>query len=58
MKRDRPGLEFRHPELVGCNALRTLGDVLRAREALTAVLHAPTQGGRRAVRAEWRDTVR
>ena len=33
--RERPGLEFRHPELLGCRALRTLGDALCAQEVLT-----------------------
>ena len=54
--RERPGLEFRHPELVGCRALRTLGDALRARNALDAVLHAPDQAGL-AGRAAWHEAV-
>ena len=33
-ERDRPGLELRHPELVGCHALRTVGDVVRTLSAL------------------------
>ena len=54
--RERPGLEFRHPELLGCRALRTLGDALCAQEALNAVMLAPDQAGL-AVRVAWRVAV-
>jgi len=54
--RERPGLEVRHQELLGCRALRTLGDALCAQEALNAVMHAPDQAGL-AVRVAWRVAV-
>jgi hypothetical protein len=40
---ERPGLEFRHPEMRGCRVLHTRGDALQARDELEAVLHAPNQ---------------
>ena len=54
--RKRPGLEFRHPELLGCRALRTLGDALCVQEALNAVMQAPDQAGL-AVRVAWHVAV-
>ena len=53
---ERPGLEFRHVELAGCRALRTLGDVLQAKHALEGVLHAPDLAGL-AGRAAWHEAV-
>ena len=54
--KERPGLEFRHPELLGCRALCTLGDALCAQEALNAAMLAPDQAGL-AVRVAWRVAV-
>ena len=53
----RPGLEYLHPELVGCWTIKTLGDVLTARDALRDFLAASESAVQTAWPARWRGLV-